>query len=98
MIEIVKTGLVDHDGSAPYLVIIEGIYTVNDLIREIFKLRKNEWGRFNIMDNTSENADYIGVLRYQAGKLIDEMISADLLVKRATACGGQSNMDYYIYV
>lgn len=82
------------DCTSTYEVNLEGKeYTVEEFIQMIFTERPNEWGNIEVYG--------IDVINYRGGEIVSQRFNNDLLnkpVKRVTACGGWSRMDYTIYL
>lgn len=89
------------DCTAPYSVTLHRDTTVREFIEAVLE-NKNEWGYIKVFEEKPKsmfNSDLIVSFRY--GKLKNRLTENKLLdkkVKRASASGGWSRMDYCLYV
>lgn len=97
MFKLIQSGPTCGDCTAPYNVILDKEYTVEDFIKTIL-LRSNEWGYIGIFDGKSifgnPNCEY----RY--GNLKTHLPNGYLSNKvvRVMASGGWTRMDYILTV
>jgi hypothetical protein len=89
MLEFKKTIPMGSDGTAGYDVELDKDYNVKTLLEEILN-KKRDWGKISVKNG--------GSCEYRYRKLLSELSNNDLSkkVKKVTAVGGWSLLDYYI--
>lgn len=97
MFKLVQSGPTGGDCTAPYDVLLNGEYTVEQFIHDVL-LDEREWGRIGIYDSRSIFGNPSCEYRYGelVSKLPDEYLK--LNVTKARASGGWSLMDYILTV
>lgn len=99
MIKFIQSHSEGSDCTAPYDVILNKPYTVNEFVEEILKTRRGEWGEFKIKHKSLNPFDCLYV-QYKYGTIagnFPENISV-LPVKEVMAAGGWGAMNYNIIV
>lgn len=95
MFKFKKSGPTSGDCTAPYDIILEKTYTVEEFVNTVLTNRDNEWGYIGIKN---KNEPFFGYpcCEYKRGHLLS-VLPADILAKKiqsVTASGGWSRMDY----
>lgn len=85
------------DETTPYEVTEQKSRTVREFIEEVLKEKPQEWGYISVGKHFYQDGA-IGVCEYRYGKLVTEMSAhaLDVEIKKISACGGWSRMDYTI--
>lgn len=105
-LKFIQTHAESRDCTAPYDVILDKPYTVEEFIREIQTTRLGEWGEFVVRRKGSGWFDRMAVVEYRYGKIenrdgekteIPDII-ASLPVKEVKANGGWSAMSYHLII
>lgn len=87
------------DCTAHYDVTLDGEYTVQEFINEVITNRSGEWGRIGIAKGDEYHAIFSNTkCEYRWGKLLSRLSDEYLTrkIKRVTAHGGYTNMDYLL--
>lgn len=97
MFEFVQTGPTAGDETAPYDVILDKTYTVQEFINTVITKLSGEWGYIGVKNPKDP---FFGEphCEYKWGKLLSSMPD-DILTKTirsAKASGGWSRMDYIL--
>lgn len=105
-LKFIQTHAESRDCTAPYDVILDKPYTVEEFIREILTTRLGEWGEFVVRRKGSGWFDRMAVVKYRYGKMenrdrekteIPDII-ASLPVEEVKANGGWSAMNYHLII
>ena len=96
--KLIAYGEISRDCTCRYEVLLDKEYTVSEFVSVVLEERPNEWGNIKV----TENGDYWSgkiVCDYSYGniKYINSLFS-DKTIKKVTAVGGWSNMDYILYI
>lgn len=85
------------DETTPYEVTEQKSRTVREFIEEVLKEKPQDWGYISVGKHFNQDGA-IGVCEYRYGKLVTEMSAnaLDVEIKKISACGGWSRMDYTI--
>ena len=85
------------DVTTPYEVTEQKSRTVKEFIEEVLKEKPQEWGYISVGKHFYQDGAS-GVCEYRCGKLVTEMPNnvLDVEIKKISACGGWSRMDYTI--
>lgn len=104
--KFIQTHAESRDCTAPYDVILDKPYTVEEFILEVLTTRAYEWGEFVIRRKGSNWFDRMAVAEYRYGKMenrdrekteVPEMI-AKLPIEEVKANGGWSAMNYHLII
>lgn len=98
MFRLQQCGQVSGDCTAPYNVILDKVYTVEEFITTVLEHLSNEWGYIGIMDANARNIFGNPNCEYSHGKLSTAMPESFMnrKIHRAHASGGWSRMDYLL--
>ena len=85
------------DETTPYEVTEQKSRTVREFIEEVLKEKPHEWGYISVGKHYYQGGA-IGVCEYRYGKLVTKMPdnALDVEIKKISAYGGWSRMDYTI--
>jgi hypothetical protein len=97
MFKFVQSTPVGGDCTCGYEIQLDKLYTVKEFVDTVVKEKNKEWGCIGISDGKSIFGS--PNCQYRCGELITEQLPDDILlmpVKKASASGGYSRMDYKI--
>lgn len=98
MFSFKSTGSVRGDCTAPYDVILDKTYTVEEFVEAVLTIH-DEWGYIGISKKGAIFGD--PKCEYRYGELITEPLPDNVLnrkVKEAKASGGYTRMDYFLKI
>lgn len=104
--KFIQTHAESRDCTAPYDIILDKPYTVEEFILEVLTTRTYEWGEFVIIRKGSNWFESMAVAEYRYGKMenrdrekteVLEMI-AKLPIEEVKANGGWSAMNYHLII
>lgn len=93
----IATSEIHGDETVDYEIVNYTSQTVNEFIKEVLK-NTDEWGCISVGHPFKDNPKHLGCCEYKNGVILSKM-SEDVLnkkIKRITACGGWTLMDYTI--
>ena len=94
-----QTGRTGSDCTAPYEVTDYESKTAADFIMEVIRQYPNEWGCFEVSGGDGTPCFPYKRVKYKHGELLDEIPEQwkRTEIKKVTASGGWSSMDYLIF-
>lgn len=97
MFKVVQMGKEHSDGTVPFLVKLDKVYTVREFIDRVLDRRPNEWGHIGIKDDCNS---FFGEphCEYRLGKLETNLPEEflDRVIHAASGDGGYSLMNYLL--